>query len=162
PAHTRPTMYTAFLHYITIRHPHHYYARYFLPFSSSYCVSSPSPSRLLSDDSRRQVHAASRGRKGAGSLRNVVITRLLDIADSFDVDVIEVIGHTDEQPVANHASNLDRYLSSVTLAGTDAAVLQWSDNAGLGLARALAVVKVLASDARLAAFRTLPLSGAQL
>src|SRR5437870_11709813 len=98
----------------------------------------------------------------AAALRNVVITRLLDIADSFDVDVIEVIGHTDEQPVANHASNLDRYLSSVTLAGTDAAVLQWSDNAGLGLARALAVVKVLASDARLAAFRTLPLSGAQL
>ena len=98
----------------------------------------------------------------AAALRNVVITRLLDIADSFDVDVIEVIGHTDEQPVANHASNLDRYLSSVTLAGTDAAVLQWSDNAGLGLARALAVVKVLASDARLAAFRILPLSGAQL
>ncbi len=98
----------------------------------------------------------------AAALRNVVITRLLDIADSFDVDVIEVIGHTDEQPVANHASNLDRYLSSVTLGGTDAAVLQWSDNAGLGLARALAVVKVLASDARLAAFRTLPLSGAQL
>ncbi len=108
------------------------------------------------------MNAGSRGRKGAGSLRNVVITRLLDIADSFDVDVIEVIGHTDEQPVANHASNLDRYLSSVTLAGTDAAVLQWSDNAGLGLARALAVVKVLASDARLAAFRILPLSGAQL
>ena len=98
----------------------------------------------------------------AAALRNVVITRLLDIADSFDVDLIEVIGHTDEQPVANHASNLDRYLSSVTLAGTDAAVLQWSDNAGLGLARALAVVKVLASDARLAAFRILPLSGAQL
>ena len=36
----------------------------------------------------------------------------------------------------------------------------WADNAGL--ARALAVVKVLSSDARLGAFRILPLSGAQL
>jgi hypothetical protein len=51
-------------------------------------------------------------------------------------------------------------LSSVTLGGIDAGVLQWADNAGLGLA--LAVVKVLASDARLGAFRILPLSGAQL
>ena len=98
----------------------------------------------------------------AMALRNTVISRLVEIAQSFDVDVIEVIGHTDEQPVTSHASNLDRYLSSVTLGGADAAVLQWSDNAGLGLARALAVVKVLASDARLAAFRILPLSGAQL
>ena len=48
------------------------------------------------------------------------------------------------------------------MGGTDAGVLQWADNAGLGLARALTVVKVLASDARLAAFRILPLSGAQL
>jgi flagellar motor protein MotB len=96
------------------------------------------------------------------ALRTIVIPRLLEIVESFDVDVIEVIGHTDEQPVTSHASNLDRHLSSVTLGGADAAVLQWSDNAGLGLARALAVVKVLASDARLAAFRILPLSGAQL
>jgi len=98
----------------------------------------------------------------ARALRTVVIARLLQIAESFDVDVIEVIGHTDEQPVTNRVSNLDRHLSSVTLGGTDAGVLQWADNAGLGLARALAVVKVLAADARLGAFRILPLSGAQL
>jgi len=98
----------------------------------------------------------------ATALRTVVINRLLQIAESFDVDVIEVIGHTDEQPVTNRVSNLDRHLSSVTLGGTDAGVLQWADNAGLGLARALAVVKVLTSDARLGAFRILPLSGAQL
>jgi len=96
------------------------------------------------------------------ALRKVVIPRLLQIAESFDVDVIEVIGHTDEQPVTNRLSNLDRYLPSVTLGGADGAVLQWADNAGLGLARALAVVKVLSSDARLAGFRILPLSGAQL
>jgi flagellar motor protein MotB len=98
----------------------------------------------------------------ATALRTIVIDRLLQIAESFDVDVIEVIGHTDEQPVTNRLSNLDRYLPSVTLGGADGAVLQWADNAGLGLARALAVVKVLSSDGRLAGFRILPLSGAQL
>src|SRR5215471_13601633 len=35
----------------------------------------------------------------AMALRTIVIARLLQIAESFDVDVIEVIGHTDEQPV---------------------------------------------------------------
>jgi hypothetical protein len=72
----------------------------------------------------------------AMALRTIVIARLLQIAESFDVDVIEVIGHTDEQPVTNRVSNLDRHLSSVTLGGADAGVLQWADNAGLGLARA--------------------------
>jgi outer membrane protein OmpA-like peptidoglycan-associated protein len=98
----------------------------------------------------------------ATELRTVVVTRLLEIAGSFDVDVIEVIGHTDEQPVTNRASNLDRTLASVSSGGSGAGLLQWADNAGLGLARALAVVKVLAADPRLRAFRILPLSGAQL
>jgi flagellar motor protein MotB len=95
------------------------------------------------------------------ALNTVVVTRLLEIAESFDVDVIEVIGHTDEQPVSNRASNLDRSLPSVTL-GSGTGVLQWADNAGLGLARALAVVKVLSFDPRLRSFRILPLSAAQL
>jgi hypothetical protein len=47
----------------------------------------------------------------------------------------KVIGHIDEQPVANRVSNLDRHLSSVTLGGTDVGVLQWVDNADLGLER---------------------------
>ena len=98
----------------------------------------------------------------ARELRTVVLDRLLEIAESFDVDVIEVIGHTDEQAVTSRASNLDRNLASVTQGLSDMAVLQWSDNAGLGLARALAVVKVLSADFRLRTFRILPLSGAQL
>ncbi len=98
----------------------------------------------------------------ATTLKTVVIDRLLQIADAFDVDVIEVIGHTDEQPVYNRVSNLDRNLASVASGDGSAGILQWADNAGLGLARALAVVKVLASDPRLRTFRILPLSGAQL
>jgi flagellar motor protein MotB len=94
-------------------------------------------------------------------LRTVVVDRLLEIADSYDVDVIEVIGHTDEQPVNGRFSNLDRTLSSVT-SGASAGILQWADNAGLGLARALSVVERLSADSRLRSFRILPLSAAQL
>jgi flagellar motor protein MotB len=97
----------------------------------------------------------------ATELRTVVVDKLLEIADSYDVDVIEVIGHTDEQPVNGRASNLDRTLASVTTGGS-AGVLQWADNAGLGLARALSVVERLSADPRLRNFRILPLSAAQL
>jgi flagellar motor protein MotB len=98
----------------------------------------------------------------ATELRTVVVDRLLEIADSYDVDVIEVIGHTDEQPVNSRPSNLDRALSSVTSGGSGAGVLQWADNAGLGLARALSVVERLSADPRLRSFHILPLSAAQL
>jgi hypothetical protein len=49
----------------------------------------------------------------AADLRGLAVDRLLEIADSFDVDVIEVIGHTDEQPITSRISNLDRRVSSV-------------------------------------------------
>jgi outer membrane protein OmpA-like peptidoglycan-associated protein len=98
----------------------------------------------------------------ATELRTVVVDKLLEIAESYDVDVIEVIGHTDEQPVNGRSSNLDRSLSLVTTGGGGAGILQWADNAGLGLARALSVVERLSADSRLRNFRILPLSGAQL
>jgi len=98
----------------------------------------------------------------AAALRGAVIDRLLQIADAFDVNVIEVIGHTDEQPVTSHVSNLDRRLPSVTSGESGPGGLQWADNAGLGLARALAVVELLSADQRLHSFRILPLSAAQL
>jgi flagellar motor protein MotB len=98
----------------------------------------------------------------ATELRTVVVDRLLEIADSYDVDVIEVIGHTDEQAVNGRVSNLDRALASVTGGTSGAGVLQWADNAGLGLARALSVVERLSADPRLRNFRILPLSAAQL
>jgi flagellar motor protein MotB len=98
----------------------------------------------------------------ATELRTVVVDKLLEIAESYDVDVIEVIGHTDEQPVNGRPSNLDRSLSLVTTGGSGAGILQWADNAGLGLARALSVVERLSADSRLRSFRILPLSAAQL
>ena len=44
----------------------------------------------------------------AADLRGLAVDRLSEIADSFDVDVIEIIGHTDEQPITSRISNLDR------------------------------------------------------
>ena len=95
-------------------------------------------------------------------LRTTVLDRLVDIAAAFRVDVIEVIGHTDERPVSGGLSNLDRVLSWVMSGASDVELLQPADNAGLGLARAVAVQRVLSSEPRLRSFRILPLSAAQL
>ncbi|SAY38940.1 hypothetical protein FLM9_962 [Candidatus Synechococcus spongiarum] len=64
--------------------------------------------------------------------------------EAFDVDVIEVIGHTDGQPNPRVASNLDRRLQTVTLQG-GLTGLQYSSNAELGLLRAIAVGMYLQS-----------------
>jgi outer membrane protein OmpA-like peptidoglycan-associated protein len=80
----------------------------------------------------------------------------------YDVDVVEVVGHTDEQPVGLRQSNLDRDLVPVlkNYAGVDSLVP--ADNAGLGLARAVSVVSVLNRSPLLSGYKLIPLSGAQL
>jgi hypothetical protein len=68
------------------------------------------------------------------------------------VDVIEVIGHTDGQPLGNFrtpecknqtGSNLDKNLENVAQENTNVGILCAGSNADLGLMRALAVVKEL-------------------
>jgi flagellar motor protein MotB len=80
----------------------------------------------------------------------------------YDVDVIEVVGHTDEQPVGVRQSNLDRGLVPVLRNYAEVASLAPADNAGLGLARAVSVVSVLSRSPVLAGYKLIPLSGAQL
>jgi flagellar motor protein MotB len=80
----------------------------------------------------------------------------------YDVDVIEVVGHTDEQPVGLRQSNLDRDLVPVLKNYADVASLVPADNAGLGLARAVSVVSVLNRSPLLSGYKLIPLSGAQL
>lgn len=96
------------------------------------------------------------------SLATTVPDRILEIAKQFDVDVVEVVGHTDEQPLGVKQSNLDRELSSVLKDITDVSRLTPSDNAGLGLARAVAVASIFLKDKRLERYKVIPLSGAQL
>lgn len=95
-------------------------------------------------------------------IRGSVVDRLIEIARDYDVNVIEVVGHTDEQPIAPRTSNLDQRLPAVLSGASGVDVLRPADNAGLGLSRALSVVSELQRDARLAQLRILPLSGAQL
>ena len=90
------------------------------------------------------------------------IPEVLRIAREFQVDVIEVVGHTDEQAIAPRPSNLDKELLLVLRGEKEIRTLVPADNAGLGLIRAVAVVQTLRKDGRLANFRILPLSGAQL
>lgn len=96
------------------------------------------------------------------SLTKNVPDKILEIAKKFDVDVIEVVGHTDEQPVGARQSNLDRELAGVLRESSDVNSLVPADNAGLGLARAVAVASVFLKDPHLEKYKILPLSGAQL
>ena len=99
-----------------------------------------------------------------GKLKGEIIPALLALTQQYRVDVIEVIGHTDEQAIAPRPSNLDWMLVDA-LKGTDPILsLVPGDNAGLGLSRAALVVRALMLDGRLpqSQYRILPLSGGQL
>jgi flagellar motor protein MotB len=88
--------------------------------------------------------------------------RIAELVKQYDVDVIEVVGHTDEQPIGSRPSNLDSGLISVLRNGAAVGTLVPADNAGLGLARAVSVVSVLRQSKLLDGYKLIPLSGAQL
>ncbi len=95
------------------------------------------------------------------NLKTVIVPLLRKNIDDYGVDVVEVIGHTDEVPMAGD-SNLDRHLIAASASRFPIAGLQSTDNAGLAIARAVAVVHVLRADPRLRGVTILPLSGAQM
>lgn len=96
------------------------------------------------------------------NLEKVVVPLLSKSIKDYGVDVVEVIGHTDEQPMGIHGSNLDSSLISASNGGFQVGQLQSTDNAGLAIARAVAVVQILRSDPRLRNVTILPLSAAQM
>lgn len=122
------------------------------------------------------------------ALTTTTLDKIVDILKQYDVDVIEVVGHTDEQaygprraaapaqtadtagvpvvltppPVAARISNLDRGLTTVLRSESDVGKLTPADNAGLGLARAVSVVSTLQKSPKLAGYKMIPLSGGQL
>ncbi len=95
-------------------------------------------------------------------LRQAIVPEIVGYAKEFQTDVIEVVGHTDDQPIQGMVSNLDTLSFDVLLRGEPAAKLRASDNAGLGFARAVAIVQILNSDERLKKFIILPSSSAQV
>ena len=73
----------------------------------------------------------------AASLATIIFPRLQQIVQQYpQVDLIEVIGHTDGQPLSGQASNLDRLLAGGPVS---ADALHAGSNADLGLMRAVAV-----------------------
>lgn len=95
------------------------------------------------------------------ALRTNTIKRLLGIVHDYGVDVIEVIGHTDEVPMVGN-SNLDTSLIPAMRGRLPVSALHPTDNAGLAIARATSVARVLRADPRLSGVTILPLSGAQM
>lgn len=93
-------------------------------------------------------------------LHDQIVLRLVNYSKEYTTDVIEVIGHTDEVPVRRLASNLDAQLIPY-LSGQQTSPLIPIDNVGLGMARAAAVVRELASEPRLETFTLLPMSAGQ-
>jgi flagellar motor protein MotB len=96
------------------------------------------------------------------ALNGEIADEVASIVRSYDVDIVEVIGHTDEQPISRRPSNLDSDLVPALLGRGSILALTPADNAGLGMARAASVAKVLRSDSRLQGVTVLPLSAAQL
>lgn len=95
-------------------------------------------------------------------LATSVIDQLQDLVERYQVDVVEVIGHTDEQRLIGRPSNLDATLIPFLSGKPALDRFVPSDNAGLGLARAASMVRFLAADERLSALSILPLSGGHL
>jgi len=95
------------------------------------------------------------------NLKGQVIPLLARNIKDYGVDVVEVIGHTDEVPMVGN-SNLDARLISASTGRFDIGQLRSTDNAGLAIARAVAVVQVLRADPRLKGVAILPLSAAQM
>src|SRR5215471_16857869 len=82
--------------------------------------------------------------------------------NAYCASMIENKVHTDEQAILQRFSNLDKQLLEVTKGASAVNTLLPADNAGLGLARSVSVVRVLEADPELKKFRILPLSGGQL
>jgi len=97
-----------------------------------------------------------------GKLHGSITDEIAQNLARYRVDVIEVIGHTDEQPISRTGSNLDQTIIDVVDGKKTITSIVPADNAGLGMARAIAVANVLRSDPKLKGATILPMSGAQL
>lgn len=95
-------------------------------------------------------------------LRGSITAQIAESLARYNVDVIEVIGHTDEQPISRTGSNFDQTVVDVVDGRKPITAIIPADNAGLGIARAIAVANVLRSNSGLKGAAILPMSGAQL
>jgi flagellar motor protein MotB len=92
---------------------------------------------------------------------NVAQTLKNNILAFNNANIIEVFGHTDEQPKSGK-SNLDASLIDTLNGRSSLDQLESGDNVGLGMARAIAVVHVLQSCPELTGAVILPYSAGQI
>ncbi len=99
-------------------------------------------------------------------VRNQLVPQIEANAAAYNINVIEIIGHTDGQPNNAGSSNLDRSLPQVAAGTTQVNQLVPGSNADLGLMRALAVVQILQTiqrtEGKLQGLQFRPYSAAQL
>ena len=93
----------------------------------------------------------------------VIANQILQVLNEYQADVIEVIGHTDLQPMnqAIRTTNLDAESQKFFISDRDMD-LRAKNNAGLGYARALSVTKQLKKIPQLSGYTILPYSAAQM
>jgi outer membrane protein OmpA-like peptidoglycan-associated protein len=119
---------------------------------------------LGSDRYRFQTNSAELTPQFREYLTTVTSPQVQALLDRFQVDVIEVVGHTDESPItATRPSTMDSLAINALKGKTSVGELIPADNAGLGLARAIAVVNAL-QDTPLGrqGIKMIPLSAAQV
>lgn len=99
----------------------------------------------------------------AAKLGGETSDQILDLIRKYQIDVVEVVGHTDEQPIlSGKVSNLDKDAIRALSGAVGAGSLTPADNAGLGMARAIAVAHILRKSGKLGNVKIVPFSGAQL
>ncbi|KOR38379.1 MULTISPECIES: hypothetical protein [Planktothricoides] len=99
-------------------------------------------------------------------IRQQLVPQIETNAAQYQIDVVEIIGHTDGQVNQGGVSNLDQVLENVAKGNNSLNQLSPGSNADLGLMRALAVVKILQEiqqkEGRLKGLQFRPYSAAQL
>ncbi|MCF2148095.1 flagellar motor protein [Desmonostoc muscorum LEGE 12446] len=76
-------------------------------------------------------------------ITNKLVPDIETTTKTYNINTVEIIGHTDEQPIGIINSNLDNTLEVAASQGGSVSTLKAGSNADLGLMRSLAVVKEL-------------------
>lgn len=98
-------------------------------------------------------------------IRKVIVHEIIKSASEYQLDLVEVVGHTDEVPVKwNQVSNLDATLVPMFHGKFPVANLSADDNIGLAMMRAVVIADILRNDTRILAAKLIvvPLSAGQL
>ena len=95
-------------------------------------------------------------------LKDDIVSIIKSLSTQSGAKIIEVVGHADEQPYVGGTTNFDNDIIKAFEGSLPISKVNPTDNAGLGIARAVAVIEVLRQQGQLSDFKFLPLSGAQL